>query len=78
MFAARDVGIDELAQQSPLVHFEVLTRVRVGVLRAMGFRLEATGRNPAHFTVAFDDLEAGIAALLDCERQIWTNPYHAP
>ncbi len=29
-----------------------------------------------HFTVAFDDLEAGIAALLACEHRSWTNPYH--
>lgn len=31
------VTIDELAQQPPLVRFEVLTLVRVGVLRAAGF-----------------------------------------
>ena len=63
VFAARDVPVDELAQQAPLVRFEVLKLVRVGVLRSSGFRLEPTGRNPRHFTVAFDDLEAGIAEL---------------
>ena len=76
VFAARDAAIDELAQQVPLVRFEVLTLVRVGVLRAAGFGLEPTGRNPRHFTVVFDDLEAGIAALLACEHRSWTNPYH--
>ncbi|MCB1283374.1 MAG: hypothetical protein R2689_05835 [Microthrixaceae bacterium] len=76
VFAARDVAVDELAQQAPLVRFEVLTLVRVGVLRDAGFRLEPTGRNPRHFTVAFDDLEAGIEELRRCEHRSWVNPYH--
>jgi hypothetical protein len=76
VFAARGITVDELAQQSPLIRFEVLTLVRVGVLRAAGFRLEATGRNPRHFTVAFDDLEDGVARLTTCEHQEWSNPYH--
>jgi hypothetical protein len=76
VFAARDVAVDELAQQAPLVRFEVLTLVRVGVLRSAGFRLEPTGRNPRHFTVAFDDLEAGIEELRRCEHRSWVNPYH--
>lgn len=42
VFAARDVPVDELAQQAPLVRFEVLTLVRVGVLRSAAFRLEPT------------------------------------
>ncbi len=76
VFAARDIPVDELAQQAPLVRFEVLTLVRVGVLRSAGFRLEPTGRNPRHFTVAFDDLESGIEALRRCEHRSWVNPYH--
>ena len=76
VFAARDATVDELAQQVPLVRFEILTLVRAGDLRAAGFRLEATGRNPSHFTVAFDDLEAGVEALEACERRSWQNPYH--
>lgn len=76
VFAARDAAVDELAQQVPLVRFEELTLMRVGVLRAAGFRLEPTGRNPRHFTVAFDDLHSGVAALLACEHRSWTNPYH--
>lgn len=76
VFAVRDAAIDELAQQVPLVRFAVLTLVRVGVLRAAGFRLEPTGRNPRHFTVTFDDLEAGIEALLACDHRSWANPYH--
>ncbi len=76
VFAARDATVDELAQQVPLVRFEVLTLVRVGDLRAAGFRLEPTGRNPRHFTVAFDDLEQGVDALEACEHRSWLNPYH--
>ena len=76
VLATRDVPVDELAQQSPLVRFEVLTLMRVGVLRSAGFRLEPPGRNPRHFTVAFDDLEAGIEELGRCEHRTWVNPYH--
>lgn len=76
VFAAREVAVDELAQQAPLVRFEVLTLVRVGVLRSVGFRLEPTGRNPRHFTVAFDDLDAGVDELIRCEHRSWANPYH--
>lgn len=76
VFAARDATIDELAQVVPLVRFETLTLVRVGALRAAGFRLDPTGRNPRHFTVAFDDLDEGVAALLSCEHLLWANPYH--
>jgi hypothetical protein len=67
---------DELAQQVPLVRFDVLTLIRVGVLRAAGFRLDPTGRNPRHFTVVFDDLDRGVDALVSCEHHIWANPYH--
>jgi len=54
----------------------VLTLVQAGVLRAAGFRLEPTGRNPRHFTVAFDDLTKGAEGLRRCEHRIWRNPYH--
>ena len=74
--ATSEVALDELAQQTPLVRFEVLTLVRVGVLRAAGFGLEPTGRNPRHFTVTFDDLDAGIEDLRRCEHRRWVNPYH--
>lgn len=76
VFAARGVTVDELAQQPPLVRFAIMTLVRVGVLRAAGFTLEATGRNPQHFTAAFDDLVAGVERLHGCEHQRWVNPYH--
>jgi hypothetical protein len=76
VFAARGVAVDELAQQTPLIRFEVLTLVHVGALRAAGFRLDPTGRNPRHFTVVFDDLDAGVDALLACEQRLWRNPYH--
>lgn len=76
VFAARDATVDELAQQAPLVRFEILTLVRVGALLEAGFRLEPTGRNPRHFTVAFDALDAGVEALEACEHRSWQNPYH--
>lgn len=76
VFAARDGTVDELAQEVPLIRFETLTLVRVGVLRAAGFRLDPTGRNPRHFTVAFDQLGPGVSALVSCEHLSWVNPYH--
>ena len=72
----RHATVDELAQQAPLVRFEMLTLVRVGTLLALGFRLEPTGRNPKHFTVAFDDLDRGVEALEACEHRSWLNPYY--
>ena len=76
VFALRDVTVDELAQQTPLVRFGELTLMRVGVLRAAGFHLQPSGRNPLHFTVAFDDLDVGVHELRRCEHLIWVNPYH--
>jgi hypothetical protein len=76
VFAARDAAVEELAQQVPLVRFEILTLVRVGDPRAVGFRLEPTGRSRRHFTVASADLEEGVRALEACEHRRWTNPYH--
>ncbi len=76
VFVVRGISVDELAQLVPLVRFEVLTLIRVGVLRAAGFRLDPTGRNPRHFTLLFDDLDAGVAALVSTEHHSWANPYH--
>lgn len=76
MLAARDVTVDELAQEPPLVRFAVLTLVTVRELRVAGFRLEPTGRNPRHFTVAFDDLVDGVERLRRCTHERWVNPYH--
>ena len=76
VFALRDATVDELAQQPPLVRFEVLTLVTVGVLNAAGLQLEATGRNPRHFDVVFDDLQPGIERLCACEHRSIVNPYH--
>ena len=78
VFALRGVTVDELAQQPPLIRFEVLTLVRVGDLRAIHCRMEATGRNGNHFTVAFDDLDQGVTAIAGCEHRRWINPYHEP
>lgn len=55
VFAARDLTVDELAQQAPLIRFEQLTLMTAGALRVAGLRLEPTGRNPRRFDVAFDD-----------------------
>jgi hypothetical protein len=76
VFAARDRSVDELAQQVPLVRFEVLTLTRAGVLRNAGLRLDPTRRNPNHFTLVFDDLDTGVSALVGCEHVEWVNPYH--
>jgi hypothetical protein len=76
VFAVRDLSLDELAQQSPLIRFEELTVMTVGALRSAGLRLEATGRNPRHFDIGFDDLEAGVDRLVGCEHQTVVNPYH--
>ncbi len=33
-------------------------------------------RQPAHYTLGFDDLDQGIAALARCRHQVVPNPYH--
>lgn len=76
VFAARDATVDELAQEVPLVRFETLTLIRAGDLRAAGFGLDPTGRNPRHFTVVFAELDSGVEALASCEHLRWINPYH--
>ena len=76
VFATREITVDELAQEAPLVRFEVLSLVRVGNLRAADLRLEPTGRNRRHFTVAWDNLDDGVARLVACEHETRQNPYH--
>jgi hypothetical protein len=76
VFAARGATLDELAQQVPLVRFVTLTLVKVAAVRGAGLRLEPTGRNSRHYTVGFDDLDLGIAALARCAHQVVPNPYH--
>lgn len=76
VFAARDITVDELAQETPLVRFEVLTLMLAGVIRDAGLRLEATGRNPRHFTVTFEDLDHGVERLGRCEHEVWRNQYY--
>ncbi|HUB41709.1 MAG TPA: hypothetical protein VMA72_22925 [Streptosporangiaceae bacterium] len=76
VFAARDATVDELAQQVPLVRFARLTLLTVAGVHEAGLRLEPTGRNPRHYTVAFDDLEPGIAALAASAHQTVPNAYH--
>ncbi len=76
VFAARDATVDELAQDVPLVRFDTLTLVTVGVLLDAGFRLDPTGRNKRHFTLVFRRLDDGVEALVGCEHLSWVNPYH--
>lgn len=76
VFAARDLTVDELAQQAPLIRFEQLTLMSAGALRSAGLRLEPTGRNPRHFDISFDDLDDGITRLVSCEHTTILNPYH--
>src|SRR5260370_10831160 len=54
-----------------------LTLIKVAAVRGAGLRLEPTGRNPRHYTVGFDDLDQGIAALVGCSRQVVPNLYYA-
>ena len=76
VFALRGTTLDELAQQVPLVRFEFLTLMKVGVIRAAGLRLEPTGRNPRHFSLMFEDLDEDVARLSSCEHHVVSNPYH--
>jgi hypothetical protein len=50
--------------------------MNAGAVRAPGLRLEAKGRNPHHFDVAFDDIDEGVARLVSCKHRTFVNPYH--
>ncbi len=76
VFAVRDTTVDELAQVAPLVRFAFLTLVRVGDLRTSHLELDPTGRNPRHFDVTFEELDAGVARLLACGHRTLPNPYY--
>jgi hypothetical protein len=78
VFSLVGATVDELAQQTPLVRFLRLTLISVGTIRNGGLHLEATGRNPRHYTVVLPDLGRGLAALTTCDRRTWSNPYHEP
>lgn len=54
----------------------MVTLITARTLLGAGLRLEATGRNPLHYDVAFDDLELGAETILSCDRVTWPNPYH--
>jgi hypothetical protein len=76
VFALRGTTLEEVAQQVPLIRFALLTLIKVIAVRDAGLRLEPTGRNPSHYTLGFDDLDQGIAALARCRHQVVPNPYH--
>ena len=65
-----------MAQQVPLVRFENLTLLKVREVLAARLRLEATGRNARHYTVAFDDLDDGVVRLAGCQDRAVPNPYY--
>lgn len=50
VFALRGATIDELAQQTPLVRFPLITVTTVRAIRGAGLDIEPTGRNPRHYT----------------------------
>ena len=76
VFTTRDVTVDELAQQPPLIRFETLVLTTVGELHRVDLGLEPTGRNPRHFTLVFDDLDDAVERLRRCRHQLWPNPYY--
>ena len=76
VFAIRGVTLEEMAQQVPLVRFERLTLLKVKDVVAAKLRLEATGRNPRHYTIGFDELADGIERLIRCRDQVVPNPYY--
>jgi hypothetical protein len=75
-FAARDLSVDELAQQPPLIRFDQVTLIAVAARRSAGLRLDPTGRNPRHFDIILDDLHDGLARLVGCPHQTIVDPYH--
>lgn len=48
----------------------------ISVFATRDATVDATGRNPRHFTVVFDQLDPGVEALISCEHVSWVNPYH--
>ena len=76
VFAADGITVDELAQEQPLVRFELLTLMTVGAIQAVGLVIRPTGRNRLHHSIDFVDLDDGIERLLHCEYRTTINPYH--
>jgi len=78
VFALRGATIDELAQEAPLVRFPHFTVMTVRTIRALGLRLEPTGRNHRHYTLMLRSLDEDVAALVSADHHVWMNPYHEP
>lgn len=76
VFAVRDATLEEIAQHVPLVRFARLTLINVAEVHEAGLRLEPTGRNPRHYTLGFDGLDQGIAALVGCGHRVVPNAFH--
>src|SRR5207245_1311327 len=70
VFGAPDQeALDDLARDR-LVHFETLTLMTAGALRAAGLELRPTFRRP-HYTVVLADLERDLDRLMACENEVW-------
>ena len=76
VFVADGVTVDELAQEQPLVRFELLTLMTARTIRAAGLVIRPTGRNRLHDSIEFEDLDEGIDRLLHCDYRTTINPYH--
>lgn len=76
VFAVRDIPLEGLLQQQPIIRFSRYTVMTVGAIRAARLRLEPTGRNPLHYSLTFDDLEADLVRLTRCAHRTMDNPYH--
>lgn len=75
VIAARDVSIDELALQVPLVRFEVLTLIRAGVpfLPRDSESTRRAGTAALHTRARRPRLHRDAVG---CEHRSWANPYH--
>lgn len=73
-FAEDDDAVADLAADQ-FERFPVLRVYDRAVLTAAGFEVVPTFRSP-HVTVAFVDLDAGLAAIEAVEHETRPNPYH--
>lgn len=73
-FAEDDDAVADLAADQ-LKRFPLLRLYDPAVLTAAGLEVVPTFRSP-HVTLAFVDLDAGLAALETAEHETRLNPYH--
>jgi hypothetical protein len=73
-YAEDDAAIDDLASDL-LERFEALLVYPLAGLVDAGFEVVATFRKP-HVTIAFHDIDQGLAHLAEAEHEVRSNPYH--